>query len=245
MGRKWRLSLAAAALATALTAAPAMARGGGGFGGGSGGGHGGFSGGGSHGGFSGGSSRGGSVGRGSEGNHVTPGATGEAHGSSGLHESTGTGSSGAPRGGPEGSRLGDNRGDRHGNHDGGLHDGGGHHRHHPGWPYGGYPYWGFGLGLGFYDPFYEPYSSFNYDNPAPEQSVEGEDVEVKVHPSSAHIVVNGIEYGHHGKARFRLPSGTWTVVLEAPGYEPQTIQLDIEPGRGYTIERHLVKVHDQ
>jgi hypothetical protein len=181
--------------------------------------------------------------RGFNGGHGNPGATGESHGTGGLHESPGAGSSGSLRSLPDGSRLGGSRGNGHGDH-----DGDGHHRHHPGWPYGGYPYWGFGLGLGFYDPFYDSYYGYPYDGytpDRPEQRVEGEDVEVQVHPSSAHILVNGIEYGHKGKARFRLPSGTWTVVLEAPGYEPQTIQLDVEPGRGYTIERHLVKIHEE
>lgn len=117
----------------------------------------------------------------------------------------------------------------------------GHHHHHGhggDWWYGRPGYWGsFGYG-GFYDPFYSPFYSYGYT--AREQDREDDrNVEVRVKPDNAQVYVNGLLYSNSGKARFTLPSGPWTIEIRAPGYRTEWIELAVEQGKRYRIERKL------
>ena len=64
-------------------------------------------------------------------------------------------------------------------------------------------------------------------------------MEVKVSPSSAAILVDGIGYGRKGRAKINLPEGHWTVELRAPGYLPQRVELNVLQGVHYSIDRRL------
>ncbi|HEU4753911.1 MAG TPA: PEGA domain-containing protein, partial [Armatimonadota bacterium] len=66
-------------------------------------------------------------------------------------------------------------------------------------------------------------------------------VEIKASPSRTSVYVNGILYSEKGRARFNLPAGQWKIELRAPGYLPQTIDLNVEQGIRYSIERKLEK----
>ncbi|MFN3648369.1 MAG: PEGA domain-containing protein [Armatimonadota bacterium] len=143
--------------------------------------------------------------------------------------------------------------------DGGGNRGGGRgrdrHHHHPGrrfyrwspWSlglFGGYG--GLGLGFGyyrspFYDPFYSPYYYSGMDRESREDEVGSGNVIVNVKPSNASVYVDGLLYSSKGKTRFNLPVGTWKLELRAPGYLPQTIELRVEQGVEYKIERKLEK----
>lgn len=128
-----------------------------------------------------------------------------------------------------------------GKHHGRDHDHGhGHgHGHGPGW-WARRPYWGYGFGGYFYDPFYSPFYSYGaYDDDGDRNQAEEENIEVRVKPDDAQIYVNGLLYSNRGKARFTLPSGPWTVEIRAPGYQTERIELNVEQGKRYKIERKL------
>lgn len=246
----------ALALLLALAPLPAAAKGGGGGG----------RGGGSFGGFGGFGSRAGGreigvpsqPGRGS-------GGAGAARGGSGGDRDGGAGGSrsGGGRGGREGGGRhsgGQNRGG--GSVDAGPGKGGGHRgggRHHGGRGRGGWGrdwYWCspfFGLGFGFwdspfwyrspyYDPYYDSYAMARYGGADEERGRRGGDnVVVNVSPRNTEVYVNGLQYGRSGRTHFNLPTGVWRLELRAPGCIPQTIDLNVEQGIRYTIERRLEK----
>jgi hypothetical protein len=62
---------------------------------------------------------------------------------------------------------------------------------------------------------------------------------VRVQPSDAQVYVNGLLYSNSGKARFTLPSGPWTIEIRAPGYRTERVDLSVEQGKRYKIERKL------
>jgi hypothetical protein len=141
---------------------------------------------------------------------------------------------------------------------GGGNRGGGRNHHRPGrrfyrwspWSvglYGGFGgYSGFGMGFGYYrspffDPFYSPYYYSGMDREPREDEVGSGNVIVNVKPSNASVYVDGLLYSGKGKTRFNLPVGTWKLELRAPGYLPQTIELRVEQGVEYKIERKLEK----
>jgi hypothetical protein len=95
----------------------------------------------------------------------------------------------------------------------------------------------------YYDPFYfgSPYfDGRNYRDGA--DAPDGaRNVEIKVSPKKAEILVGGVPYGT-GRAKVGLPSGTWKVELRAEGYEPQSFDVLVEPGGKYKFERKLQKL---
>jgi hypothetical protein len=114
-----------------------------------------------------------------------------------------------------------------------------HHGHSRDW-WARRSYWGYGFGGYFYDPFYSPFSSYGaFDGDVDRDHAEDENIEVRVKPDDAQIYVNGLLYSNHGRARFTLPSGPWTVEIRAPGYQTERVELNVEQGRRYKIERKL------
>lgn len=99
--------------------------------------------------------------------------------------------------------------------------------------YGGGLWWG----NPYYDPFYRTGSYRDEDQEDRQQKGE-RNIEVRVQPREAEISVNGVSYGR-GRASFSLPSGAWTMELTAPGYLPQILELIVEPGVKYRVERSL------
>lgn len=113
-----------------------------------------------------------------------------------------------------------------------------HHGHGGDWWYGRPGYWGsFGYG-GFYDPFYSPFGSYGYAD-RDQDRIDERNVEVRVQPDNAQVYVNGLLYSNSGKARFTLPSGPWTIEIRAPGYRTERVELAVEQGKRYKIERKL------
>lgn len=127
---------------------------------------------------------------------------------------------------------------------GGGHHGGGHHH----WP--GPVWWWYGGGLGgpglygygspFYDPFYEGWYG---TGPNSEESRSGErsgdNVQLRVSPDHTSVFVNGVLYSSRGHGHFNLPIGDWKLELRAAGYLPQVLDLHVEQGIRYTVERKL------
>lgn len=151
--------------------------------------------------------------------------------------------SGPRTGGAEGGRRGptdrpgwDGRTPR-GRHD---RDHGRWNGHGPGW-WSRRPYWGYGFGGYFYDPFYSPFYSYGAFNDSydVDRREDERNIEVKVKPDDAQVYVNGLLYSNNGKARFALASGPWTVEIRAPGYQTERVELNVEPGKRYRIERKL------
>lgn len=130
---------------------------------------------------------------------------------------------------------------------GGGHHGGGGHHHHPipiWWLGGGFGFGGFGYASPFYDPFYDGwYGRRLYDDN--DGNPSGDNVTLRVKPENASVYVNGILYSSRGRGHFNLPAGEWTVELRAPGYLPQTVNLRVEQGVRYTVERKLEKDRSQ
>ena len=108
------------------------------------------------------------------------------------------------------------------------------HRHY----YGFRGFWGgpFGYRSRFYDPFYDRNSS-------DESSWRGDDnVRVSVSPAKeTEVWVNGMLYSRKGKATFNLPTGLWKVELRARGYATQFVDLDVQEGVRYSVERKLAR----
>ena len=116
--------------------------------------------------------------------------------------------------------------------------------HHPCPPWFGVP-GGFTGGplwyrSAFYDPFYAP-AFMDRPEDSREKRHSRDNVVVRVQPESASVYVNGILYSSRGHAPFSLPSGLWNVELRAPGYLPQVVELRVEQGVTYTVERRLQK----
>lgn len=116
------------------------------------------------------------------------------------------------------------------------------HGRGPGWWYRrtGYFWGGLGYGAGFYDPFYNPFNNYGaFDRNASQE--DERNIEVRVKPDSAQVFVNGLLYSNSGKARFTLPSGPWTVEIRAPGYQTERVELSVEQGKRYRIDRTLLR----
>ena len=130
---------------------------------------------------------------------------------------------------------------------GGHHGGGGHHHHPiPIWWLGGggFGFGGFAYASPFYDPFYDGWYGrrlYGDEN----GSSSGDNVTLRVKPENASVYVNGVLYSGRGHGHFNLPAGEWTVELRAPGYLPQTVNLRVEQGVRYTVERKLEKDRSQ
>lgn len=161
----------------------------------------------------------------------------------------GRGRDGGPRPG-DGSRPGrGERGGRLNNRRMGAGLGGLRRRHrwpvyYPGWWF----YGGFYGGRNwyrspFYDPFYDGFyfsgQRYRNEDRAARAEEPKDNVETKVSPENTSIYVNGLLYSSKGKAHFNLPSGKWNVELRAPGYQTQTMELEVQQGQRYTIERKL------
>jgi hypothetical protein len=116
-----------------------------------------------------------------------------------------------------------------------------------GWPgYGlGWSSYGFGAssywGSPFYDGYYDPYGPGRDVVERDGEGIQGDNIEVRVSPSNTSVYVNDLLYSNKGRARFSLPEGRWRVDLRAPGYLPETLELQVEQGVRYTIERKLRK----
>jgi hypothetical protein len=112
------------------------------------------------------------------------------------------------------------------------------------WWYRPYGY-GFGLGFGpaFASPFYDPFYNGYYQRLDEDDDTKrgGGNIDIRVSPKNAEILVNGVRYGEKGRARLNLPSGLWKIELRAPGYAPQTVDLNVDQGIRYSIERKLEK----
>lgn len=94
----------------------------------------------------------------------------------------------------------------------------------------------------FHRPFYDPL----FHAPCPpddrDEGLVGQgNVEVRASPRNTEVYVNGMLYATRGRVRFHLPDGTWPIELRAPGYVTQTIELTVQPGVRYIIERRLEK----
>lgn len=101
----------------------------------------------------------------------------------------------------------------------------------------------YGGGLWWGNPFYDPFYRTGYyqdERDARDENQGAGNIEVNVSPREAEIWVNGVRYGR-GKARFSLPSGVWTMELRQPGYLPQILELTVEPGVRYKVDRKLRK----
>jgi hypothetical protein len=120
----------------------------------------------------------------------------------------------------------------------------GRRNHHgPRWWYNRPGFYGgaFGYGAGFYDPFYNPFNAYgSYGSFDRDQEREDDrNIDVRVKPDTAQVYVDGLLYSNSGKARFTLPSGPWVVELRAPGYRTERVELTVEQGKRYKIERTL------
>jgi hypothetical protein len=139
-------------------------------------------------------------------------------------------------------------------HHGGLRGSGHHFRHHGSKFYGGIGIGGFYGGYygspyryGYYDPFYDPfYGSYYYGGGYRERDFDGdENVQLKFSPKDAKVYINGMLYeSKKGKARVDLPTGKWIIEIRAPGYRTEVIELNVEQGVRYGIERKLQKGED-
>ena len=107
------------------------------------------------------------------------------------------------------------------------------------WGYPGY----YGL-FGGYD-YYGGYGGLERREDDDRPFKGGDNVEIRVKPDNAQVYVNGLLYSNKGKAKFGLPSGPWKIELRAPGYLTQVIELNVEQGIRYTIERKLEKDQEQ
>ena len=99
-----------------------------------------------------------------------------------------------------------------------------------------------GYGLFGYDSYYGGLENRDNDD---RPFKGGDNVEIRVKPDNAQVYVNGLLYSNKGKAKFGLPSGPWKIELRAPGYLTQIIELNVEQGIRYTIERKLEKDLEQ
>jgi hypothetical protein len=109
------------------------------------------------------------------------------------------------------------------------------HHHHGHFFYGPYDPFFYGSSFGYYG-----YREYREDDDGFWKG--DENVQVKVSPKKAEILANGIPYGKSGRAKFNLPTGAWRIELRAEGYEPQVLELKIEPGVKYKVERKLRKL---
>lgn len=166
----------------------------------------------------------------------------------------GFGRGGGPRAGRGDFRVGRQRGEgrvgtfRHRDRNGdGIPDRHRHGRRPNYW----YPYGGFFFGSAFYggsswyrSPYYDPFYNGYYgdgEERRERRRRDGDNVQVRVSPANASVYVNGLQYSSRGRGSFSLPTGRWTIELRAPGYLPQTIDLDVDQGVRYSIERRLEK----
>ena len=106
------------------------------------------------------------------------------------------------------------------------------------YPYG---YGAFGLGYYYYDPYAwypgywsYPFTGYGYGNPTGE-------LRLKVKPKEAEVFVDGYYAGtvneFDGFAQgLRLEEGPYTIEIRAPGYEPLSINVRIQPGRKINYE---------
>lgn len=67
----------------------------------------------------------------------------------------------------------------------------------------------------------------------------GENITINVSPKNTSVFVNGLLYSSKGRARFNLPIGTWKIELQAPGHSPQSLEIKVDQGIRYIIERKL------
>jgi hypothetical protein len=88
-----------------------------------------------------------------------------------------------------------------------------------------------------YDPYYGNLEASDESRP----TKGGDNVQLRVKPDDAQVYVNGLLYSNRGRARFGLPIGPWKIEIRAAGYVSQTIELNVEQGIRYTIERKLEK----
>ena len=161
------------------------------------------------------------------------------------------GGGGSVRGGP--SRGGASRVGRAVPRGGVPWNGPGNHR-------GGYsPYYygnyggAFGLGLGYYDPlwsdWYDPgWADPGYASPDayPASAPETGRLRLEVEPPSAEVYVDGYyagivdDYNGHFQ-HLDLPSGPHHIEVRAPGYQPLTVGVNIQPHQTLDYRGRLVR----
>lgn len=116
---------------------------------------------------------------------------------------------------------------------------------------GGYP-WGFsGLGLGgYYDPYsgyYDPYGGYQrYPRSSYTFGYEGA-LRLKVKPRAASVWVDGYYVGLVDDfdgvfQRLHLETGPHRIDISAPGYEPLTFDVGLEPNQTLTYRGELRKI---
>jgi PEGA domain-containing protein len=122
--------------------------------------------------------------------------------------------------------------------------------------YGAYYPWGFGgLGLGgyyggYYDPYggyYDPYGGYSgYPQSSYPSGYEGK-LRLKVKPKEAAVSVDGYYVGLVDDfdgvfQRLHVEAGLHRVEISAPGYEPLTFDVRIEPDQTLTYHGELKKL---
>jgi hypothetical protein len=122
--------------------------------------------------------------------------------------------------------------------------------------YGAYYPWGFGgLGLGgyyggYYDPYggyYDPYGGYSgYPQSSYPSGYEGK-LRLKVKPKEAAVSVDGYYVGLVDDfdgvfQRLHVEAGLHRVEISAPGYEPLTFDVRIEPNQTLTYHGELKKL---
>ena len=126
----------------------------------------------------------------------------------------------------------------------------------PGGYYSGYYPWGFGgLGLGgyyggYYDPYggyYDPYGGYQrYPRSSYTLGYEGA-LRLKVKPRDAPVYVDGYYVGLVDDfdgvfQRLHIEAGPHRIEISAPGYEPLTFDVRIEPDQTLTYHGELTRL---
>jgi hypothetical protein len=126
--------------------------------------------------------------------------------------------------------------------------------------FGGFIPWGYGgLGLyggyygGYYDPWYDPWydpygGSYGYPYPVSSYGlVEEGALRLKVKPREAEVHVDGYYFGLVDDfdgvfQQMHLEAGPHRIDVRAPGYEPLTFDVRIEPGHKTTFQGELTRI---
>jgi len=127
----------------------------------------------------------------------------------------------------------------------------------PGGGYGAYYPWGFGgLGLGgYYGGYYDPYGGYydpygggysGYPQSGYPSGYEGK-LRLKVKPTDATVSVDGYYVGVVDSfdgvfQRLHIEAGLHRIDISAPGYEPLTVDVRIEPDQTVTYHGELKKL---
>jgi hypothetical protein len=148
--------------------------------------------------------------------------------------------------------------------------GGGRYYYDPYFPYGyAYPAYGFGLGFGLYDPWYDPFlyggygyggygyggygagygTSSPYSYGAQDYSApQGEgSIRLKVKPNDAKVYVDGYFVGTVDNfdgafQKLKIPAGRHHIEVKADGFEPAAFDTTVAPDQTLTYQGDLKRI---